>query len=524
MDAVRAGLVAALIAPLLAGCLAGGPDGDGLDARLVCYEAREVEARWADQTEAPVCNHWATVAPGERQANELSIAVNPTDPRNILASGKDYNPLDAGDCVRDGIYVTHDGGRTWRDANVPGSPWRLLADPGSFQLHPELSLYWCVTDPVVAFGPDGTAYWSVMPYQCDAISGSKTGAGVHPDGGANDWLWTCSSMYVFVSEDGGTTWPVVREVAFGPRLEHDKQWLSVAPDGTVLLCWDRDPSYQLTSLVPGTVQAAQLTAPGYMVCSTSTDKGRSWSAVTDVNPEGTWDGFLPWVDWDGASHAWMAALDSDGHVVVSHSPDGLTWDAPVVVGAYENPPPNGAFGWPALQGSVFRTFALPSLAVDRSGGPYAGNLYVVWMDHSGSDADVLASVSRDGGATWSEPVVVHDDGPDSGVDQFMPAVSVGPDGTVDLVWYDRRDDPEHHLFDLYYTFSTDGGATWHRDLRVSDSSSDEQFSHHQNGMVFLGDYIDLDSGDGRAYPVWVDTRNHKADAFIAVIDRPSANA
>jgi hypothetical protein len=518
-------LTLALAAPLWAGCLTGGGDGadDGASgARLLCYEPQQVAVPWAGQGEEPVCNHWATVSPAARQANELSIAVNPLDADNIIATGKDYNPADAGDCVRDGIYVTHDGGRSWTNANVPGSPWRLLSDPASFELHPELTRYWCVTDPVVAFAPDGTAYWTVMPYQCDAASGSKLGDGVHPDGGANDWLWTCSSMYVFVSDDGGTTWPIVREVAFGPRLEHDKQWLSVAPDGTVLLCWDRDPSYQLTGLVPGTVQAAQLTAPGYMVCSTSTDRGRSWSAVTDVNPDGTWDGFLPWVDWDADNVAWMAALDSDGNVLVSRSPDGLAWDAPVVVGAYQNPPADGAFGWPALQGSVFRTFALPSLAVDRSGGPHSGTVYVAWMDHSGSDADILVTVSRDG-ATWSAPRAVHDDGRGSGVDQFMPAISVGPDGTVDMTWYDRRDDPANHLFDLYYTYSTDGGATWARDLRVSDVSSDEQFSHHQNGMVFLGDYIDLDSGDGRAYAIWVDTRNAKADAFIAVIERPGAN-
>lgn len=473
-----------------------------------------------------ICNYQATVDPITRQANELSIAVNPKNPLNIVASGKDYTPNEAGDCVRDGIYVTFDGGSTWENSNVPGSPWRLAgSQPDAFSPDADLSKYWCVTDPVVAFAPDGTLYWTVMPYQCDAATGSKTGEGIHPDGGFNDWFWSCSSMYVLVSDDGGATFPIIREVAFGPRLEHDKQWISVAPDGTVLLCWDRDPSYQATAFAPGGNPATQLTQPGYMVCSTSIDQGRSWSDVTDVNPPadpvtgaaGTWDGFLPWIDWDARNHAWMVFVDAAGNVGISHSPDGLDWDEPTIIGNYTNPPANGAYGWPALSGSIFRTFALPALAVDRSGGSNDGNMVATWMDHAGSAGVVLFSTFD--GVQWTEAMPVNA----TVNDQFMPAVSAGPDGTFDMVWYDRRDDADNHLFDLYYAYSVDGGLTWSDALRVSEQSSDEQYSHHQNGMVFMGDYIDIDSDRGHAYPVWVDTRNSKADAFVAIIERPGAN-
>ncbi len=43
-------------------------------------------------------------------------------------------------------------------------------------------------------------------------------------------------------------------------------------------------------------------------------------------------------------------------------------------------------------------------------------------------------------------------------------------------------------------------------------------------VIFLGDYIDIDSSAGAAHPIWIDTRNHKADAYTATIERPSANA
>lgn len=496
-------LAALPLLALLAGCL-GGPAEPPEGARLVCPDG--------------VCNSQATVAPATRQANELSIAVNPTDPLNILATGKDYTPEYAGDCVWDGLYVTHDGGRTWSNSNLPGSNWRRLAGHLDEPVT-EFSRFWCATDPVVAFGPDGTAYWSVMPYQCDRLSGSKTGRGVLPEGGLNDWFWTCSSMYVLVSEDGGDTWPTVREVAFGPRLEHDKQWLSVAPDGRVLLCWDRDPSYQLFGAA-GPNPTQQLQPGGVMSCSVSADRGRTWSDPVDANPG--WRGFLPWVDWDGEGRAWMAALDGE-RVLVSSSPDGLRWSDPVAVGTYQDPPPGGEYGWPVLRGSDFRVFALPSLAVDRTDGPHGGSVYVAWFDHSGGDGEVLFVASRDGGATWSQPRRIGDDDPARAVDQFMPALSVGPDGTLDATWYDRRDDPAGRLFDLYYTHSVDGGRTFAPDLRVSERSVDERHSHHQNGMVFMGDYIDLDSSDGHAHAVWVDTRNQKADAFVATLARPSAN-
>src|SRR5581483_11589611 len=146
--------------------------------------------------------------------------------------------------------------------------------------------FWCATDPVVAFGPDGTAYWAVMPYQCDRLSGSKTGEGVVPGspvtgggGGLNDWAYTCSSMYILTSTDGGMTWPTAnaRQIATGPLIAEDKEWIAVAPDGnTVLYCWDYADNLETPlGTPPG--------QPGFggtgsdVVCSVSHDKANAWS-------------------------------------------------------------------------------------------------------------------------------------------------------------------------------------------------------------------------------------------------------
>ena len=43
----------------------------------------------------------------------------------------------------------------------------------------------------------------------------------------------------------------------------------------------------------------------------------------------------------------------------------------------------------------------------------------------------------------------------------------------------------------------------------------------QNGNVFIGDYIDIDSSDACAWPVWVDTSlNQKADVMTSCVQRP----
>lgn len=505
MPARRLLPLVSIVALLVAGCLQ--PIADPPRVAQQCLDAP--------------CNFLATTEPPTRQANELSIAVNPTDPMNILATGKDYTPDEAGDCVWAGVYASLDGGRTWKQQNVPGSPWRRLKDP-SVPVTP-FSKFWCATDPVVAFGPDGTAYWTVMPYQCDAASGSKTGRGSAPKGGMNDWFWTCSAMYVLVSTDGGMTWPVekAREVAFGPRLEHDKQWLTVGRDGALLLCWDRSDDRLWSTGTPLDPTLGEVDkGSAWVECAVSRDKGDTWTRPRRANED--WTGFLPWVDFGPDGAAYMAALDG-GSILVSRSPDGLAWGAPVAVAAYKDPPPGGEYGWPVLRGSDFRTFALPSLAVDRSSGPNRGNVYVTWFDHAADEGDVLLSVSRDDGRTWSPPQKVHDDDPTLKADQFMPVVSVGPDGTVDVSWLDRRDDPQNHLFHLYHAYSLDGGRTFSRNQRVSEVAGDERHSHHQNGMVFLGDYRDGDSGDGFTVLTWVDTRQSKADAGVAVVVRPRAN-
>ena len=155
------------------------------------------------------------------------------------------------------------------------------------------------------------------------------------------------------------------------------------------------------------------------------------------------------------------------------------------------------------------------LAVDTTGGPFNGNLYVVWAsdpvsamgtsDHS----DVFFSRSTNGGANWSAPLQL---GGGTLTDQFEPFVAVAGAGAVSVAWYDRRNDTANNMnVDVYKAFSSDGGATFGAIQRVTDQSFGvPQLNPNFDpaiALCYMGEYIGV-AGDARNfYYLWGDNRN-----------------
>ncbi|MGI8819308.1 MAG: hypothetical protein ACR2ID_00300 [Chthoniobacterales bacterium] len=154
---------------------------------------------------------------------------------------------------------------------------------------------------------------------------------------------------------------------------------------------------------------------------------------------------------------------------------------------------------------------------DGTGGPFNNRIYLVYTEETfneNNDTDILMRTSTDDGATWSAPVRVNDDA--TVRSQFLPYVALDPTtGTVAVGFHDCRNDngvpgsggtnmiPNDDA-EYYGTYSTDGGATWAPNVRLSGGFSNAAASG--NGVDF-GDYVGLSAFAGKLYPGWGDNAN-----------------
>ncbi|MEK6975423.1 MAG: hypothetical protein AABY18_03675 [Candidatus Thermoplasmatota archaeon] len=496
------------------------------------------------------CNFSMTPDEG-REGNEVTIAVNPMDPRNVVGGAKDYYPSDAGECVWDGVYVTHDGGKTlYQDRSFDGSPWRLAAgDIGGFQPN-YASQFWCTTDPVAYFDVNGNLYYLLMAYQADPVTGSKTCEDVCPNGALNDWAFNRATQIVAVSDDGGDTFHTFTPVLEGsfPVDFHDKGWIAAGRDGEIHVMWLATP------------------LPGNMYFR-STDGGATFP-VQDLEimaAVGQGSGQGSFIDV-GTNDEVYASWTSGGIHLRRSLNDGIDWDADRVVLE-----PNQA-NMPGISPRD-RRGGFPTFATDRNTfSPFANNLYYVWQDEctdvwepQGTDANgnptgcperdgaaVYFAASTNMGETFTDPIRISTPTPGDETDyEIFPVVSVSPGGVIDVSWMDTQggqdfacddvtdcsgynstaggpcqagDSCVHPGFTQKYVYSLDGGKTWSTEFTVRDAKEaawNPEWCTHQNGMIFIGDYNDIDSSWQAAHPVWPDSRDGaNCKVYTATIRRP----
>jgi hypothetical protein len=444
-------------------------------------------------------------------SNEASIAVDPTNPDRILVGAKDYSLFFAPPCpqanVWAGVYASTDGGKLWRHSVLPGFPYDTR--PGALQG------YRCVSDPTVAFDAQGTAYYAGLAF--GSVNGTvpavpPTPVPVPPPPPPPNASLPVEAdadpMVVFLakSRDGGITWDEVHIVVGGQPASQNlgltRPYLAI--DGA------RNALYMSWAMSVNSVPSAVDGVPSAVV-SRSADGGATWSApvplvggapavlgsapVLAVLPDGKLLAAWLATTAQGDGTVLEAALSADG---------GQTFGAAVAV-APVRPPPS------PLPNSQFRVATFPALAVDASPGERRGWAYLVWNDYGGGDSDVLFAASKDGGATWGEPVSIHESGARN--DQFLPAAVVTAAGDVDVLFYDRRGDPANRLIVPYFADSHDGGATWN-ETALPMAGFDGDLSLHQSGQPFLGDYIGIASAARGSWGVWTATPFGRADLFV----------
>lgn len=147
---------------------------------------------------------------------------------------------------------------------------------------------------------------------------------------------------------------------------------------------------------------------------------------------------------------------------------------------------------------------LPFSAVD----PKSGRVFVIWSDNRfRGDVvnDIVITWSDDSGITWTSPTRVNPGFLDDLKEHFTPAIEVGKDGIVRIMYRTQKQQETTAgtaPVDTYYQQSTDSGVTFSKPLRINIvKRTDVRFAAYSRASAFLGDYNQVAVGKSWAYIV-----------------------
>jgi len=184
--------------------------------------------------------------------------------------------------------------------------------------------------------------------------------------------------------------------------------------------------------------------------------------------------------------------------------------------------------WTPTQVQPFRyengsTFLQPFIKWSPEGGS-AGTLHMVTEGSTRPELNAYATIfylrSTDGGKTWTAPKVLADDDPKNLNGKYIPNISLAPNGRVDVAWWDTRDDPGIRSNDVYYTYSTDNGTTWAKNIRITDQTIDRRLGVWANNFD-QSSPPSLASTNAYALVGWDDTRFSLNDKGTVQLADPS---
>ncbi len=377
---------------------------------------------------------------------EPDVAVSPLNPAIAVAVAHDGRFPDGG-AVDISYAWTHDAGTTWHHAPMQGV---TRATGGAWDR---------ASDPVVAFGPGGDVYISVLVF--DAT--------------------TCpTGVVVARSTDGGATFaaPVVVQSSATCNYSDDKNWLVV---DTQSASAHRGRLYQFWTPFL-TVGGHPAGSP--QVVRWSDDHGAHWSATTVVTrPHENTQNSQPMIQPDGSiTDVYLGA----GTTMVARSSHdgGATWGPRWLVSDSVGIGPRGI------------RCCLPGAAID----PVTGKMYAVWEQNGPNSSDpVMMSTSLDG-VRWTPARQVSRDGGSTTLQHVNVAVTAY--GGRVFVSYGTRDLAVAHgrYIQQQVSSSYDGGLTFGDALSLGPRS-DLRYAAVAGGK-FPGDYIGASAARTGVALVW----------------------
>lgn len=399
---------------------------------------------------------------------EVNLDINPADPTNAVIAG--HNP----GFQTLNTFFTVNSGQAW--TNVP-----LGTVQDGF--------------------PAGTRFDPAVAY--DALGNVYVAYGVNTGGSTR--------LLVATSLDGGRTYTRFATLANDvnpPGLPGNDKWgITTGPDQTM-------PGRQAI-YVAWTQNVTEVGTDQRIVVSRSVNAGQSFSTpviINDGSISGTESANLfadPAVGPAGELYVVWHRIFA-GQVVIDRSFDGgVNFGTDILVttssAGFLNPIP----AQPDRGTSVN-----PMIDVDRSAGPFAGRLYVSYVEDIDATAaenmDVFVRTSDNDGANWSAPLRMSDT---STNDQFMPWLDVDQaTGNLAAGWFDARNDVNNQLVEMVSASTTNGASSFRPSIVVSDGQSNQSLTNPQR--LFPQNYLEYHGVAGHnceGLGVWPDNSTNAAD-------------
>jgi hypothetical protein len=458
-----------------------------------------------------------------RMQNEPTLALDPRNPAVRTSGSNDYCTVPTNGDAWAGFYRSSDSGATWADSLLPGYLLDKSPQGTASPVHQQaLGGAVAAGDPVQAWDNSGNLFFMGNNFNRGIGDGIVT-----RDNTGDVWVATYQPSDPTNNLTDGSRY--VRTVilatnVFGEGSFNDKTGIQVDQTG---------------SRFGGTVYAAWSDFHGFgcnqIDISRSTDHGATFSAPMKIsssicNNQGPNIAIGPagqvYVSWFGqVSGAFGQNTHVLGAAFAASTDGGRSFSMANVVVPFD-PFTSGAFAgngsrdcgdapFNCPSGETFPRFDLaqPTIATD------GGAIYMAFMERQATGQGQTAFVkSTDGGAHWTNPALV--DSQASG-HQFFPWITASG-GRLSVIYYDSRADAGYSpnrapcnsasgmgsaCLAVWYSTSTDGGATWSHQVLTSMLSNPnfEQFGGRR--IPFIGDYIMVSAVGGSIAAVWTDSRD-----------------
>lgn len=382
---------------------------------------------------------------------------------STIVSATQVGRFNDGGASNIGWATSTDNGATWHGGFLPDTT--VYATPaGSFDR---------VSDPSVTYDA-AHKLWMISSLAISNATGTPVGAAV----------------IVNISADGGLTWNAPVTIANANSGFFDKDWIVCDNTTTSQFyghCYDEWDIASNGDLVQ---------------MSTSSDGGKTWSAGQATADNATGLGGQPLVQPNGTvvvPFLSSGALGSTSSISAFTSTNGgSSWNSSVSIAAQTD-----------HQVVSIRTEPLPSAEIDS-----AGKVYVAWQDcrfESGCSAnDIVMSTSTDG-TTWSAVQRIATDVVGSGVDHFIPGLSVdsstsGSAAHLALAYYyypNANCTTATCQLEVGFVSSVDGGNSWSTSATLTSSAMNLTWLANTTDGYMVGDYISTSFSDGKAFPVFI---------------------